>query len=88
MVVYSSSTGKEISREDKKWGHGAFSYALLEAVCDGKADFTGNGHVTIDELAVYLDDCVKRITNGRQHPTVTKPQAVRNYAMFRVPTGH
>ena len=84
VVVYSSSTGKEKSLEDEQWGHGAFTYALLEAVRDGKADFTDNGHVTVDELGVYLDDCVKRLTNGRQHPTVTKPQAVRNYAMFRV----
>jgi uncharacterized caspase-like protein len=41
VVVYSSSTGRQTSLEDETWGHGAFTYALLEAVREGKADFTG-----------------------------------------------
>lgn len=87
VVVFSSSTGKELSLEHADWGHGAFTSALLEAVRDGRADYTQSGHVTIDELALYIDQCVRRLTDGRQHPTMTKPKAVPNYPMFRIAAG-
>ncbi|MGD8275625.1 MAG: caspase family protein, partial [Thiohalocapsa sp.] len=85
VVVLASSTGKELSLEHPDWGHGAFTYALLEAIRDGKADYQRTGHVTIDELGLYVDQCVRKLTDGRQHPTMTKPKAVPNYPMFRVP---
>jgi len=85
VVVFSSSSGAQVSREDPAWGHGAFTCALLEAIRDGRADFSRLGFVTLAELECYLADRVKALTAGRQHPTVTKPKAVTDYRMFRVP---
>jgi WD40 repeat protein len=84
VVVFSSSSGAQLSREDAAWGHGAFTCALLEAIRDGRADFSRLGFVTLAELECYLADRVKALTAGRQHPTVTKPKAVTDYRMFRV----
>jgi uncharacterized caspase-like protein len=83
-VVFSSSTGRQLSREDPDWGHGAFTFALLEAIRDGRADFRNLGVVTLAELESYLADRVKELTQGKQHPTVTKPKAVSDYRVFRV----
>ncbi|WP_295458846.1 caspase family protein [uncultured Thiodictyon sp.] len=84
VVVFSSSSGAQLSREDPAWGHGAFTCALLEAIRDGRADFSRLGFVTLAELECYLAERVKALTEGRQHPTVTKPKAVTDYRMFRV----
>ena len=84
VVVFSSSSGAQLSREDAAWGHGAFTCALLEAIRDGRADFSRLGFVTLAQLECYLADRVKALTAGRQHPTVTKPKAVTDYRMFRV----
>ena len=84
VVVFSSSTGRQLSREHPDWGHGAFTFALLEAIRDGRADFRNLGVVTLAELESYLADRVKELTGGKQHPTVTKPKAVSDYRVFRV----
>ena len=42
------------------------------------------GFVTQTELECYLAERVKVLTEGRRHPTVTKPKAVHDYRMFRV----
>ncbi|MBW2640752.1 MAG: hypothetical protein JRE10_11495, partial [Deltaproteobacteria bacterium] len=35
-VIFTSSRGNEISQEDDQWGHGAFSFAILQGL-SGKA---------------------------------------------------
>jgi hypothetical protein len=84
VVVFSASTGRQTAHEDPAWGHGAFTAALLEAVRDGHADFTQNDHVTVSELDVYIAERVRTLTAGRQQPTMTKPDAVPNFPIFRV----
>ena len=86
VIVFSSSTGKQLSEENEKWGNGAFTKALLEGIREGKADFTKDLHVSIAELEVYVSDRVKALTEGRQKPVTTKPKAVEDLKIVRLGT--
>ncbi|MBP2230042.1 hypothetical protein J2847_003345 [Azospirillum agricola] len=79
VVVYASSTGRELSIENSAWRNGAFTKALVEALGDGKADGNRDGVVTLAELDVYLSEKVKDLTGGRQHPVMVKAGAIRDY---------
>ena len=77
-VVFASSTGKQYSLEDLKWGNGAFTKALVEGL-SGKADYTGKGEITVKMLDLYLSEKVKELTRGRQTPTTIIPKAIGNF---------
>jgi WD40 repeat protein len=77
-VVFASSTGRQYSLEDPKWGNGAFTKALVEGL-SGKADYTGEGKISINMLDLYLSERVKKLTNGKQTPTTTKPQTISDF---------
>jgi len=69
LVVFAASEGREVAYEEKDWGHGAFSKALLEAL-SGQADiFRGRREITVAGLEFWLSDRVKELTKDRQHPT-------------------
>ncbi len=77
-VVFASSSGNQYSLEDPVWGNGAFTKALVEGI-NGKADYTGNGKITLNMLDLYLSERVKELTKGRQTPTTTKPQTISDF---------
>ncbi|MDD5167935.1 MAG: caspase family protein [Syntrophales bacterium] len=77
-VVFASSTGKQYSMEDKSWGNGAFTKALVEGMA-GQADYRGQGRITINMLDLYLSERVKELTGGKQTPTTTKPQTIPDF---------
>ena len=77
-VVFASSTGRQYSLEDKSWGNGAFTKALVEGV-GGRADYSGKGKITINMLDLYLSERVKELTGGKQTPTTTKPQTIPDF---------
>lgn len=80
-VVFASSTGRQYSLENKAWGNGAFTKALVEAL-SGKAAYLsskGDGRVTVNMLDLYVSERVKELTNGRQTPTTTKPRTVPDF---------
>jgi Caspase domain/WD domain, G-beta repeat len=79
IVVYASSTGTEFSKEDPTLSHGAFSEALIEAIGEGKAPADNEGRITIVTLENYLDDRVKELTKGQQHPIMNRPQPVPDF---------
>jgi len=78
VVVFSSSTGRQYSLEDPKWGNGAFTKAIVEGV-KGKADLLGKGKITINMLDAYVAERVKDLTKGKQTPVTTKPQTVPDF---------
>lgn len=67
VVIMAASTGTEISQEHPKWGHGAFTKALIEGLKDGKADKSGDGIIHLQELDFHVTERVKKLTNGKQH---------------------
>lgn len=66
-VIITASSANEVSAEDRKLGHGVFTYYLLEAL-KGKADMDSDGLITVDETYRYVSDRVSRATGQEQHP--------------------
>lgn len=70
VIVLSSSSGREISREDPAWGHGAFTKAVLEAL-SGQAN--SGEWLSVTALTGYVVERVRALTDNRQTPTITVP---------------
>jgi len=79
-VVFTSSTGRQYSLEDDRWGNGAFTKALLEGL-QGKADLFGKGTITVKTLDAYITDRVKTLTQGQQAPTCIIPQSMPDFSL-------
>ncbi|SOD96462.1 WD40 repeat [Spirosoma fluviale] len=68
-VLITSSKGDESSWEDKSWGHGAFTKALLEAI-EGRANKNDDQTTTVRELYKYLEQTVPTMVQSLKN----KPQ--------------
>ena len=80
VVVFSSSTGRQLSYEDAAWGNGAFTKAVVEGL-GGKADFQKNGRITHKMLDLYVSERVKELTKGRQSPVTQSPGGVPDFPL-------
>jgi uncharacterized caspase-like protein len=69
VTVFTSSSAAQLSREDPRWGHGAFTTIVLEAL-SGRPDADRNGLISGSELTGYLTRHVPGLTDGAQHPGV------------------
>jgi WD40 repeat protein len=78
VVVFTASTGAQLSQESPEWNNGAFTKALDEGL-DGEADLFKKGRVTVSSLDAFLGDRVPTLTNGQQTPTVIKPTSVPDF---------
>ena len=67
-IVFTSSTGKQLSKEYERGHHGAFTWALLQGL-KGEADYDKNGRITMKALDMYVSRAVPELTKGAQHPT-------------------
>ena len=68
IIVFTASQSGESSQELDKFGHGVFTHFLLQGL-KGDADRNNDYSITIGELMDYVEEMVKRQTNGNQHPT-------------------
>ena len=84
VVAFAASTGREFSFERDTWQHGAFTKALIEAIGQGKADIMKKGTITTATLDAFLAERVKELTDGRQHPTMTRPKTVPDFPIALV----
>lgn len=75
IMMYSSSSGNEVSYEGVEWQNGAFTEALLEILGDPNS-YDENGKIITDQLAVALRRKVSALTNGRQTPIGRASDAV------------
>lgn len=66
-LVFAASRRDEVSVGRREWGHGAFTYALLEAL-SGRADANRDRKVTFREMGDYVTARVADLTGNRQHP--------------------
>lgn len=80
LIVMASSMGNEVSMEHDDWGHGAFTKAFSEGL-HGKADYNDDGVIYLHEVDGYITDRVKELTNGRQHPSTTRPNTIRSFPL-------
>jgi len=80
-IVMSATTGRGYSYEKDEWGHGAFTKALIDGLGEYKADYNGDGTVSIKEIDLYITDRVKSLTDGKQKPTTKIPDSIPDFAL-------
>lgn len=79
-VVFSSAAGSQFALESPAWGNGAFTLAVLEGL-RGKADFNGDGAVSMNELNLYVSERVKELTQNQQTPVLQRPGSIRDFPL-------
>ena len=80
VVVFSSSTGRQLSYEDPAWGNGAFTKAVVEGL-NGKANYQNTGCITHKMLDLYISERVKQLTDGKQSPVTQAPGGVPDFPL-------
>jgi hypothetical protein len=66
-MIIAASDANQVSAEKDELKHGVFTYYLLEGL-GGKADFDGDGVITLDEIYRYVSIKVPQATGQDQHP--------------------
>lgn len=69
VIIFASSTSKELSQEDTDWGNGAFTKSLIEGL-KGGADKDKNGLIRPSYLSAYVNDRVRELTKNEQRPVI------------------
>ncbi len=78
VVMFASSSGREVSYEDASYENGAFTEALLSIFTDPKA-YNDDKLLSIAELDEALTTMVDQLTEGKQTPVMTKPGAIKRF---------
>ena len=82
VIVFASSSGRQVSHESAAWGNGAFTKALIEGMA-GSADLLKRGYATAAMLQVYVGDRVRDLTGGAQTPAISIPNLVPDFPVVR-----
>jgi hypothetical protein len=56
----------KVSYEDEKWGHGAYTKVLLDALSAADIDTDKNGVISMGELTDYIDKHLDELTTHKQ----------------------
>ena len=80
-IIFTATTGSGYSYENSKWGHGAFTKAILDGIGKFKADYNQDNIITIKELDLFITNDVKKLTDGKQKPTTIVPRSVPDFAV-------
>lgn len=78
IVVFTSSTGNELSQEKDEWNNGAFTKALVEGM-RGAAARSEVPVIMISDLQGYVSRRVKELTSGNQRPMMAMPKTVEDF---------
>lgn len=84
IVVFASSTGRQLSAESSEWGNGAFTKAIVEGIQLGKADLLGDGFITTSSLDTFVEHRVRALTEDRQNPVMGRPPDEPDFAIAQV----
>ena len=79
VIVFASSKGSEVSVELHDLKNGAFTKALVTGIKDGRANLLGTGRITPSQLDAYVTEEVKKLTGGKQHPVMSKPDTIPDF---------
>jgi hypothetical protein len=67
VTVLTASAADKLSHEDEKWGHGAFTEALLDALsASDDVDTNHDGVISMSELTAYMEKRLNKLTDGDQ----------------------
>jgi Caspase domain len=78
IVVFTSSTGNELSQEKDEWNNGAFTKAVVEGL-RGAAARPQNPVIMISDLNGYVSQRVRDLTGGNQKPMMAMPKTIEDY---------
>jgi hypothetical protein len=81
-VVMTASGPEESAQESTDFGHGVFTYYLLNGL-RGAADLSGDGEIDVHEVYRYVSDEVSRTTRGKQNPKLKEPDLVGRILLGR-----
>jgi hypothetical protein len=84
IVVFASSTGRQVSVERDDWGNGAFTKAIVEGIEQGRADLLGKGLITTSSLDTFVESRVQELTEGKQSPVMERPPQQPDFAIAEV----
>jgi caspase domain-containing protein len=84
IVVFASSTGRQVSVESGDWGNGAFTKAIIEGIKLGKADLLGDGNITTSSLDTFLEHRVRMLTEEKQTPVMARPPGEPDFTIALV----
>jgi len=74
VLVFASSKGDQLSWEDPKIGHGAFTKAIIEGLGEEwRGDLLNMGQVTYKGLDTWISARVPSLTHNRQTPRLLVP---------------
>jgi WD40 repeat protein len=83
IVMFASSTGRQVSFEDSRWENGAFTDALIATLKDPEA-YGKDGLLSTSELDEQLSERVASLTENRQNAVMTKPNAIPRFFLASV----
>ena len=78
IVMFASSTGRELSTERDDWQNGAFTKAVIEGLA-GKADYNKDGSISVKELDLCVSERVKELSEKKQHPVARLPETIKDF---------
>ena len=83
MTVLASSTGNQTSQESKKVENGYFTHAILKGLGNGlPADYNKDNQVEVMELAMYVKNVVKKLSNKQQTPNLALPAGLDDFPFY------
>ena len=67
VTITRAARADKLSREDEKWGHGAFTKTLLDALtASDEIDTNHDGVISMSELTAYVEQHLLQVTGGDQ----------------------
>jgi hypothetical protein len=84
MLVLAASKGRQSSYEDRRWGGGLFTYALVQALKVRRASYDRDrdGVIEASELYRALKSIVVPQSNGLQTPWLARRDLIGDFALF------
>jgi WD40 repeat protein len=79
-VVISSAGGAEYAMESATWKNGVFTHALIRGL-KGEAERNKDGRVPVSKLRDFVEQEVRRLTNGRQVPTARRENLIVDFTL-------
>mgnify|MGYP001593182369 CR=1 FL=1 len=65
--------------ESKDWNNCVFTYSLMDALTNKKADLNKDSFIRVSELKQYVSDKVYELTKGKQTPTLRKENTTNDF---------